>query len=413
MYFLRTMRETLGLMTHRAFHRRSSLVSRTTLYVGLILLVLVSVNFSTSLHTESQGNVSGRSTSNVFVSSASVSPEYQSVSGKNVVIGIYDSGVNLENPALISQGRSRIIAQACFGGSTEVNPCNTDPGRAAQNSCSSTDIGCFHGMAVAGLAAGNDGTARLNGEQVDVGGVAPGAEISYVRNAMTRDGTIEYNDYVNALNKFVNDVKSGSQAAPDVLNLSLGFPRSSYRDCEQDNSSKRAIDFLVNSGVVVVAASGNDSNKNEVTYPACMKNVIAVGSVSGDRVSSFSNMSSDIDLVASGDNQWAHLSDSSRYVKVTGTSFAAPLVSGAVALIKEVSPSMSPAAIQELLVSSADNVIDPATGSSFKKMNINNALAKISKNATTVKAATQPSATQAAPAAQVPALRSAGTALRA
>ena len=309
------------------------------------------------------------------------------LTGSGIVIGIYDSGINLDNPVFEKNGASRIVSQACVGKSSEVNPCESNPQRAVQNSCSTQDVGCFHGMSVAGFAAGNESKVNLNGSSVDVGGIAPDANISYVRDAMDKAGTIKYDDFVTALNKYVKDVQDGSPSAPDVLNLSLSFPRDSYLDCEEENEAKHAIDFLVNSGVVVVSSSGNNSNKNAISYPACMKNVIAVGSsgqnISSDgsvseHVSKFSNMSSDIDLVAPGENQWGIMPEQSRFAIVNGTSFAAPIVSGVVALIKQVNPNLTPSQIKELLVNSGDDITDPATGQTYKKVNAAKAVAQLS-----------------------------------
>lgn len=308
----------------------------------------------------------------------------ETLTGKGIVIGMYDGGVNLDNSAFkTSQGSSRIISQACFGDSEEINGCNSTENRQAQNTCFTNDVGCFHGMSVAGFAAGKSNAVNLNGEKVEVGGVAPDAQISYVRQSMDKVGTIKHDDFMNALNKFIGDVKSDSPAAPDVVNLSLSFPRSAYPNCEQDNEIKRAIDNLVNSGVTVVAATGNNSKKDSITYPACMKNVIAVGSSGitevsegniAETVSAFSNMSSEVTMVAPGEKQWGLLPQENRYVKVSGTSFAAPIVSGAIALLKQANPSITQTQIVEVLNRTGDPIVDPITGNQFKKLNVKKAI---------------------------------------
>lgn len=314
------------------------------------------------------------------------------ISGKGVVIGIYDGGVNLENSAVKnSNGTSKIISQSCFGNSSEVNLCDNSAGHQAQNLCFTNDVGCFHGMAVAGFAAGNKQIVNLRGEKVEVGGVAPSAQITYIRQAMDKAGTIKYNDFISALGTYVQMVRTNSPFAPDVINLSLSFPRSGYPNCEQDNQIKRDIDYLVNSGVIVVAATGNDSNKEAITYPACMKNVIAVGSSglstdsngnSVDVVSRFSNMSNDVTLVAPGEQQWGLLPKESEFVKVSGTSFAAPIVSGAAALLKELKPSISQAQVADIFNRTGDVVVDPASGKSFRKLNVERAIALLSPSTT-------------------------------
>jgi subtilisin family serine protease len=301
--------------------------------------------------------------------------------GTGTVIGIFDGGVNLDHEALKEGGHTRIVSQTCIGDSAEINPCSSDPQRAVQNYCETLDIGCFHGMSVAGFAAGERISVNLRGEQNGVGGIAPNAEVSYVREAMNKTGTIKYESFVSALNFFLSEVRTGSASAPDVINLSLSFPRDSYQNCEEDNEIKRAIDELVTRGVVVVAATGNDSNKSQVSYPACMNNVFAVGSSTLSRgeetISDFSNTSTEVDLVAPGDDVLSYLPQEERYARVSGTSFATPLISGAVALIKQAKPGLSPSDIESILVSTGDPVVDPATGQTFPRLNIGNALAAV------------------------------------
>lgn len=312
----------------------------------------------------------------VRTSAVDVQAQGKILTGNGVVIGIFDGGINLDNPAFQTNGQSRIISQACVGDSAEINICETDPSRYANNVCFTTDVGCFHGMAVAGFAAANENVTQINSQTVDVSGIATSAKISYVRQAMSKEGEIRYGDLVSALNKYVDDVRTGSPVAPDVINLSLSFPRSGYPNCEANNEVKKAIDYLTNAGVVVVAASGNNSDKSKVAYPACMQNVIAVGS-SGintangvEEVSDFSNMSPEVDIVAPGENQIGLMPENNRYVTVSGTSFAAPIVSGAVVLMKEANPAITTSEVLGLFANSSDSIIDPATGQSFSSLNV-------------------------------------------
>ena len=349
-------------------YRRKRLAYRflaTTCILTFSLIFFVSNNVANA--TIDSGSVSSKSFSNlpsdsykVRTNAVSVQTQGKTLTGNGVVIGIYDGGINLDNPAFITNGESRIISQACVGESTEINGCETNPAKLASNVCYTTEVGCFHGMAVAGFAAANESIVNINSRSVDVSGIATSAKISYIRQAMSKKGEIRYYDFIRALNKYVEDVREGSPAAPDVINLSLSFPRSSYPNCE----------------VVAVAASGNNSDKARVAYPACMKDVVAVGSSgindsSGvEEVSDFSNMSSEIDIVAPGENQVGLMPETDRFVSVSGTSFAAPIVTGAVALLKEANPSITTSDVLALLASSSDTVVDPATGQSFPNLNV-------------------------------------------
>ncbi|MFN8015599.1 MAG: S8/S53 family peptidase [Acidimicrobiia bacterium] len=298
--------------------------------------------------------------------------------GQGVVLGIYDGGVNLANSALKTGSTSRIVSQNCVGSFTEINPCSNDDSTKAQNICYTTDIGCFHGMAVASFAAGNNEEVNIQNKKYEIGGPASQAKIAYVRQAMDKKGTIKYEDFISALNIFVDDVQTHKSYAPSVINLSLSFPRDSYSDCNQDNEAKRAIDYLTSQGVIVVASSGNESDKSRISYPACMDNVIAVGSSKDQNgnqiVSDFSNMSNDIDIVAPGENIVAVAPEERKYLKVEGTSFAAPIVSGAIVLMKQIDPTINTSRAIEVLHQSGSDITDLQTGNKYKELNIDKAL---------------------------------------
>ncbi|EPE62312.1 subtilase family protein [Exiguobacterium sp. S17] len=100
-------------------------------------------------------------------------------------------------------------------------------------------------------------------------------------------------------------------------------------------------------GVVIVASSGNDGAKT--SFPANMKEVIAVGAVDANRrVASFSNMDSQVKIVAPGVNILS-LGVKNSFIYMDGTSMAAPMVSSGLALVKSVNPFLTPAEIEGLL----------------------------------------------------------------
>ncbi|CAI8040290.1 Proprotein convertase subtilisin/kexin type 9 [Geodia barretti] len=122
-----------------------------------------------------------------------------------------------------------------------------------------------------------------------------------------------------------------------------------------------AIQALYKSGVPVVVAAGNYASDACMWSPASASNAITVaGSAEGDRLYSKTNYGSCIDIFAPGHNvQGANHMCSDCYQFKSGTSFAAPLVSGAVAILLQRQPRLTPDQILYQLISlSTNNTLD-------------------------------------------------------
>jgi len=159
----------------------------------------------------------------------------------------------------------------------------------------------------------------------------------------------------------------------DIVNSSLGYNEFddgfSYSYSDMDGRTARttiAADLAVDRGISVITSAGNEGD-NEwyyITSPADGFGVIAVGSVDRDKfVSTFSSRGPTYDgrvkpdFVALGEPVWTvDASSSSSYRFVQGTSFAAPSVSGAVALLLEVHPEWSPETVADSLRAYATSI---------------------------------------------------------
>jgi subtilisin family serine protease len=314
--------------------------------------------------------------------------------GTGMRIGILDSGINIDHPAFKNDaGQSRVISLGCNADPNPVAPCNTTPARAAHLVCDISDPnvqgGCYHGTAVADMAAGRRIANQLtNGQTWFTGGVAPEATIVFSRVAIPQDGTITYETFLGGLDRLVAAVVNKSPNAPHVVNISFAFPSAQLPSCEANLAAKTAIDLLSNSGVPVAIASGNDGTKNRLSYPACLSSAIAVGatnavvnadgSVTSETVSSFSNSSAELDIVAPGEGLASQLPNPEQFARIAGTSFAAPLVSGSIALLKQAKPSLTTAQVKSALYNNADSVRDPAINQTFKRLNVQKAVASVS-----------------------------------
>lgn len=199
-----------------------------------------------------------------------------------------------------------------------------------------------HGVHVAGIAAatGNNGEG--------VAGVGFGARIMPLK--VTADTAIIDPELVNPYEAILYAGRMGAQ----IINCSWGGPGRSQAEQE-------IIDAVTEMGSLVVAAAGNQG-RGIAAYPAAYRNVISVGSVnSQDLRSNFSNYHETIDLVAPGEDVLSTMPvELGSYGRLSGTSMAAPMVSGAAALIlSQYAPNtVTPQQLGAILKSAADDV-DP------------------------------------------------------
>lgn len=134
-----------------------------------------------------------------------------------------------------------------------------------------------------------------------------------------------------------------------VINLSLGTT-------EDLALIRLAVADAVAAGAIVVASAGNEGREQPIDWPAAAADVIGVAAVdSGDVLASFSNYGVGIDVVAPGIDVISS-SVSPLYASSSGTSYAAPIVAGTVALMLERRPGLSVAEAEAALRASAVNV---------------------------------------------------------
>ncbi len=186
-----------------------------------------------------------------------------------------------------------------------------------------------HGTAVAGIiAAEADNTAGI-------AGIANGCKVMALR-AGTSSGYLEEDDVAEAI---VYAVQNGCR----IINMSFG-------DVVYSHLIKDAVVFGSDHGVLFVASAGNEGN-NELQFPASYDETISVGAIdSSSFLASFSSYGSKVDLVAPGVDILS-LKTGNHYGEVNGTSFSAPMVSGALALIWSENPAANADKVRGKLIS--------------------------------------------------------------
>ncbi len=269
-----------------------------------------------------------------------------------VKVAVIDSGIDGKHPDL----RGRVVAAKTFVGGTAY----------------SDEQG--HGTFVAGEIAANPG----NG--IGMAGLAFNARL-IIAKVVGPDGTVSLPAEVAAIRWAV------AQGAR-VINLSLGGVRDPL-DPELDTYSpleQQAVEYAYSKGVVVVAAVGNGPQSPATPwgfahYPAALPHVIGVSAVRRDgSVPAYSNRDAVYnDIAAPGADIFStipqHLVDhragcadhpysdcgSFEFKDAIGTSFAAPQVSAAAALLIGQDPRLTPEQVAWLLERSADDAT-PLTG---------------------------------------------------
>ena len=183
-----------------------------------------------------------------------------------------------------------------------------------------------HGTGVAGIAAGS------------VHGVAKSATIWSVR-VFPCSGTSTLSTILAGV-----DWVTANHKSPAVANLSLGAAAAPILDT--------AVERSIRSGVTYVTAGGNNGGDACAMSPGKLKDVINVGATDpSDTRASWSNYGSCITMFAPG----VSVASSDYYSDVAlanwnGTSMAAPMVSGAVALYLQGHPTATPATVRAAIV---------------------------------------------------------------
>jgi serine protease AprX len=223
-----------------------------------------------------------------------------------------------------------------------------------------------HGTHMAGIIVGNDSTTGFKG-------IAPGAKLTSVK-VSTAAGSVDVSQVIAALDWVVQHRNDDSSAPIRVINLSYGTPGTQPAWADP---LAFAVENAWRHGIVVVVAAGNGSNSSTtLTNPGYDPAVLAVGSAAtnstpsspGTALSSFTDTSTtrNLDLTAPGesivslrdaysniDTSFPGAETGTNQFRGSGTSQATAVVSGAVALLLQKRPTLTPDQVKALLKATA------------------------------------------------------------
>lgn len=223
--------------------------------------------------------------------------------GKDIIVAVLDTGVDYNHPDIKANMWSKNGKHGYDFSDNNDNPQDKNG----------------HGTHVAGTIA-----ATMN-NNVGIVGVAPGCKIMAVK--------IFPNAYPNVITKALKyAVDNGAK----ILNNSWG--PTNRRPSSPTIES--AIDYVHSKGGICVFAAGNSGDDTRYYSPANYSKTIAVGATDrNDNLTSFSNYGSDVTVNAPGNRILSLENNTNRYTNKSGTSMAAPHVSGALALHLSLNPS--------------------------------------------------------------------------
>jgi subtilisin family serine protease len=131
----------------------------------------------------------------------------------------------------------------------------------------------------------------------------------------------------------------------DVINLSFAY-------AERPRVLDRLLDEASRRGIVLVSGAGNDGI-SDLPFPAGDHRVMAVAATTADEeAADFTNRGPQCTIAATGVEVYSACLDGG-FCRWSGTSMAAPLVSGAAALLRSVNPALTPGQIEDALIQSA------------------------------------------------------------
>jgi len=287
------------------------------------------------------------------------------VTGQGIGVAVLDSGVSSHNAL-----SNKVSANVSF---VTGDPAVTDA--------------FGHGTHVAGIIAGTASAAAYV-TPLYTGGIAPNAKIINVR-VLGADGTGLVSDVIAGIEWVINNRSAYNIR---VINLSLGHPV--FESATTDPLCVE-VQKAVDNGIVVVVAAGNKGKTPDgrtilggISSPGNSPAALTVGALntfgtvsrSDDAVTTYSSRGPTRfdhavkpDLAAPGNKivsleannsvlpglySTLHVAGkgTNSYMTLSGTSMAAPMVSGAVALLLQGTPSMSPAHVKLVMQSGATYV---------------------------------------------------------
>lgn len=234
------------------------------------------------------------------------------LTGEGVTIAVIDSGI-----APINGLEEKIVDSYDFAENTET--LNGKP-----------ILKTSHGTSVASVLTG----------------IAPNVKLIDFNVTFDEKGGLSTDGIIQSYQQILNLLDIGVDI--DIVQMSFG-------DDNYSRTEHHLLKQIASRGVLLVTSSGN-TGTDQIRYPSAYDDVISVGSIDSTKYrSEFSSFGKFVDVVAPG-SEIEVLSRFGITQRATGTSFAAPLVSGILALYKEAYPTASPSKLTQMLFENTEDL---------------------------------------------------------
>jgi subtilisin family serine protease len=340
---------------------------------------------------------------------------HPSVTGKNAIIAVLESGFETNNILL----RNKIVQEVCFRDCPNGTQFQIGQGSASV-ACPYEYPNCYHGTSISSVIAGAKTQFSLSTTTTEISGVAPDTRILAIRYGYLTPECFQPNmnpacrtrsnivDATEALQWIIDNRNTYNIVGINMSNS--GAPLSPVATTYCDNNPTlqayvQAIQTLKSYNIPLVVSAGNDREVGTMRDRVCPSDVIPVGAIEASRsgslfypiVTSYSNVpyvhqhllfakgtlytpkqfNTDSPLIWGGLNIRPN----------TGTSFAAPVVTGLLALLYEANPNLTFDQKLNLLKQTSDPVT-PVTADPirqpYKKAHGGKALSSLINTATPI-----------------------------
>lgn len=343
--------------------------------------------------------------------------------GNGRAVALIDTGADKDNSALFG---GQIISEACFSiesqdyvDVTVTSECpngeSVDLSSGSAKPCSNlSSPNCTHGTSTAGVVAMK--TVTVNGVG-DISGIAKSAKLIVIKNTVKiteKTGQpnlcgdpnnetetcviLNGSGLLAGLNRVLELSNSNSLGIPiEAVNISQGTTNEDEYDSVVCNAGINSnlvdpINALKLHNIAVVIAAGNSGENpnlaDKISSPACLSGVVSVSASSANHhMAYYTNSGPLTSIVAPGGNMDTGQPNDDEGILLPvggnsllprqGTSFSAPLVAGAFALMREKNPTLSSETILDIFKSTGTNIQEARSGytpMTHKEINIPSAL---------------------------------------